>query len=387
MTARSFTLLETMLATVIGGLVLITTFGVFRAIEHSESRFSQRYRQAQDLAIVQEVMRRAMGTLVVSGEPASGNTTSRNRTNQTPEGTPPAEGDGGSAAPQQTNRPRFLLEPDMSDSADRWARAAAAAAGVVGGGVPQRFEVVLSRSPVPRGFVHTLDTRLTQAVAAPMVEELDAQEEAEREAALEVGQTRWVPMAVRGVFELRPDVATKLVPGPDGRVPDPPAGGGWTLWWRPLPADEQIAAGQADTRLLDPTEDVRAVPLASGLTKCEWRVFDNRERKTTFSAEQMDALPAYVEMDVATTAGLSASWMFELAWTVGEEGTEQSPLPAEEENDTDRAGQGDNRQQNGPGLQRDRRRRGPGGGDRPGGRPGLRDRGPRGTSRGTGGGA
>ncbi len=118
----------------------------------------------------------------------------------------------------------------------------------------------------------------------------------------------------RGVFELRPDTATRWA-DPGSRSARAAAGSdGWTLWWRPLPREAPV-----DPRQLDPTADELAVPLASGLTRCRWRVFANRRQGDEINAVWMHELPAYVMLDVQTTAGLSASWVFEVGWTNGPE--------------------------------------------------------------------
>jgi len=176
---------------------------------------------------------------------------------------------------------------------------------VAGGGVVQRLEVVLDRPPVPRNFARGLTGSLADSVQANFDERDD-----------EFRPVLAGP--VRGVFELRPDAATRRMGSRPAVNPDDPRVG-WTLWWRPLVDD-----GSLD---VDPTDDAEAVPIASGLTVCTWRAFIKKERSETLRVMSTLEVPAFMEMEVRTLGGQYASWMFEVQWSIGGDGTEDSNEP------------------------------------------------------------
>ncbi len=282
---RGFTVLETVMAAVIGSMVVLVCVSMFSTLEASNVRMERRFRHSADLARTRVVVARLLDSLLMSTEPQS--TAGANRESSRP--LPPA---------------RFSLKPDESALIQRQVRLAQIAGAGAGGAEilsPQRFEMVTARAPVPPGFVSALDPTVAQA---------SEQAEAERSAP---GSASW-PMAapMRSVLELRPDGATRRAPG--ARVEDE---GGWTLWWRPLPLPE--AANGFDPRGVDPTDDVSAVPLISGLTSCSWTVFRDRERMKEAEGIWAVDLPAYVELELSTGSGLSVNWMFEVGWGNGQE--------------------------------------------------------------------
>ena len=175
---------------------------------------------------------------------------------------------------------RFLLERDGDRALSRWASG--------GGAPPQRLEVVLSRWPVP------LDYGLSVGRGEEWAE-----------------YQRLRGTSLRCAFELRPDA-------------EPTDGGPatCTLWWRPLPLAEH---GGATARGADPARDRNAIPLITGLTRCVWTVFDNRERLQEHRGIWSVDLPAYVELDLATKSGLIGNWVFEMGWGSGTEVEGEGP--------------------------------------------------------------
>ncbi len=281
MARRGFTMMETMMAAALGAAVVLACVGVFASMSRTDRVTALRFEQTSALSRVHLVMTRAFGNIVMSDTSVTG-------------------GPGAQLSAQEAGeiagvRPRILLEPDKNPSLER----SLSRAGIEGGGRPQRLEMVVSKAPVPALMTSTRGEAMAMAAHEPSV---------------------YAGPALRGVFELRPDLSPQRakalgVPGLD------PRRSGYTLWWRPLPHEAQGAAGSLFT--LEPEEDPGAVPIASGLEKCSWLAFSKRERKSGFRALQFQDLPAYMEMEVRTTTGLTANWMFEVDWTNGPETTEE----------------------------------------------------------------
>jgi hypothetical protein len=95
----------------------------------------------------------------------------------------------------------------------------------------------------------------------------------------------------------------------------------WEMWWVPLPPR---SVGELSDQALEPSGDPFLV--ASNLRFAKWTMFDDRERKTAMTATWEQQLPAYVELEVETTSGLTANWMFEVDWG---RGPEVPPQPTE----------------------------------------------------------
>ncbi|MFM9997053.1 MAG: hypothetical protein ACKVU4_14790 [Phycisphaerales bacterium] len=264
-----FTLLELMTATVIAALVLVACFAIFGVIGRSDKRMQDRFSHSAALSRTRVVVARAMDTLWMSSEPPTG-------ANNAPKVPPPA---------------RVILTPDDAASPRRLSRAAR----LGGGETPQRLEVVLSDRPLPSDFA--MHARPGSASAR-------------RDAGDEEFERGGGP--IRCAFELRPDAMTPIPPGERA----PPASDGWTLWWRPLPLPENGGTRARDT---DPTRDPGAIPLISGLTTCTWTPFVSRQRVRETAATWWVDLPAYIELDLKTTTGLSGNWVFEVGWRSGPE--------------------------------------------------------------------
>lgn len=265
----AFTLLETMMAALIGGAILIAVAGVFAAIEGMDSRMQARFLASAELQRTRIVVGRAMDTLLMSSEPQRS-----------------AEASDGEQHPA-----RLLLEAEDASAVTR----ATQRARMTGAGrleAPQRLEVVLKQWPLPPELARE---RSAAARALPRATEIAPPEPG---------------VALRCAFELRPD-----------------RDGTWTLWWRPLPLPE---AGGRPAREADPAADPNAVPLISRLTKCRWTAFDNRKREPAIKAVWATELPAYVELEIQTAAGPGANWMFEVAWASGKEFADEAGAAGEE---------------------------------------------------------
>jgi hypothetical protein len=137
-------------------------------------------------------------------------------------------------------------------------------------------------------------------------------DEAEQEAALAEDLSAPIK-ALRGAFQLAPQRARRT---PDSQPqPETAPPQAWELWWVPLPprreADSAVDA--------EPTPIGRPYKVCSNIRALRWRMFDDRAFKTAHSAIWTSSLPAYIELQVETTAGLKADWLFEVDWSVGPE--------------------------------------------------------------------
>ncbi len=323
MVRRGFTLLETVLAAVIGGAVLLTALGLFSLMERSESTLDRQFHQTREMGTLQIVLRRSFNAMLMSEiSQESLEATDQEAREQLGNGEvletedPAWDNDG--------NRPRVILEYDMSAELLEVSR-------LVPGipndpmGAPQRFEMVFPRAPIPASL--RLPTRGWAANGFDV------------ESGPEV---YGISGAVRGVFELRPNGAREMLLMNNGMTP---SGGervgrdyepGWTLWWRPVFPDEiaRIQAGlpeSSDDMLRAAAE---AYPLVRGIKKCRFLAFDNAFRKPVYAARTATDLPAYVEVEIETYSGIYSNWMFEVGWLNGPDPT---IIEEEESDDPDAA--------------------------------------------------
>jgi len=324
-------MLEMVLAMAIGGIVLIATLGLFASLEGAEARAAARARATYELGNLRVVAQRAMATLLVDDSPMPG-------------------AGIGQPAPAEVEEdgtlPRMALGPMPTAGAQRALRRARAVSGGSGASVqaPQRFELLLNRPPMA---TRPPSLSLRPQTRAPRISSASTSERG-------LGAIASGP--ARGAFELWPEGHT---PGSLDADLAWASAETMTLWWVPMlaqPADvrgEQAAPGitgeappedgsrvrlpQAPGVRPDVSLAGEPVALVTGLTFCQWRVFHERERKTTFQATRLLELPAYIELELETAEGVYANWMFELMWTVGEDpamaaaedGAEGGDLPAE----------------------------------------------------------
>jgi prepilin-type N-terminal cleavage/methylation domain-containing protein len=338
--ARGFTLLETILATVIGALVLAGAVSLFTALSRSERTMSRASQHLEDLALTQQVLRRSCMTMVLAGRQSVQAAIEQ------------AEQDGEITPEEQANlpRPRFLLEFDGAPSLGAM-RSNAALDGATlydpaGYGLgPQRLELVLPDKPVPESM------RLFPAawVRAPTDDLLRAFDPSGV-------QRPSTELGLRGCFELRPDGARErvmeglgLVPAtglrprprtPAARVPPE----GWTLWWRPVYGEEYWARqrGEAFDIDLRPILLAEAVPLVRGIRRLRWTAFAAEpdpddpqapaivERWPRYDATTVEEIPGYVELEIETTTGTYANWMFEMGWSLADETSDQQTEQTEQ---------------------------------------------------------
>lgn len=336
-----FTLLETVLASVIGAVVLSAAFAMFLSVSRTERSMARASRHIEELGLTQQVLRRSFMTMVLA---------STETVRDAVEG---AEEDG-EVTPDESAalpRPRLLLAFDDAPSLGAM-RTNAAIEGVqladpAGYGFgPQRLEVVLPDKPVPESM-RLMPAAWSTAPSDDLIQAFDPSGVA-------------VPVSeagLRGCFELRPDGARERVIEGYGLVvsrdllPPPltPAARtspeGWTLWWRPMYGEEFAArqAGRVYDIDLMPSLLAEAVPLVRGIEVLRWTAFAAEddpndpdapvivERWPEYAASTVEDIPGYVEIELKTTSGTYANWMFELGWSLAEESSaDEASAPDDE---------------------------------------------------------
>jgi hypothetical protein len=204
---------------------------------------------------------------------------------------------------------------------------------------PQRLEVVLYQSPVPTDNIDPVELALNSVRhkrSSSRFNDSDKHEErgsgvdkpptaAEQAADAE---TMTAPVrAVRGAFEIRPQLPRtngQITPASYPQDLQQNTTGLWQVWWVPL---ARLDATGLPESPLDPADVADgAIPqtpapflVASNLRYIKWTVFHERGRKPELSSTWSGDLPAYIEVEAQTAAGLAVNWMFEVDWAVGPE--------------------------------------------------------------------
>ncbi|MBM4108238.1 MAG: hypothetical protein FJ255_05425 [Phycisphaerae bacterium] len=299
--ARGFTLLEVVLAAMVGLLMVLAAFLVLSGMERTNQRLAARATEQAQLERAHVVLYRALNTLVMSDlptppgrwrerQPGRAGTPAPPAPPPTepPTGEPGARSVGGSAV-QPEPPPRFVLRKDAS------AERPSAAWGA--GSTPQHLELTLSAQPIAG----------------------DASEDEWREFRLPMTNHQGLVLDVhahRGRFELTPV---------EVRPVDAAARTEYELWWRPLPP-LPVGLDQLDT-----------APFAEGPVKVaehlRWAWFEvfagRRKQADKFTATWVVDLPAYVRFEAMTATGLYVDWLFEVGWTSAPEYALRSATPDE----------------------------------------------------------
>lgn len=297
-TRRGFTMLELMLASVLGAVVVLASYSLMAALTATDSRTRQRTAASTELSRAHQVFRKAFASIVVR-PPAPRPPTSRSGALASAAATPPM--DAALEEPVdvelERRRARVLLEPDP----------------VTPGA--QRLEMVLSEPPILAGADGT---------------------------SLPGERATWFSKT-RGAFEQRPNASGKSI----------------DLYWviYPLRNEEELAAaggrgaangaaaqstdeknnateidgkpeleaavGSAylDQSLLNPDTPLAELLVARDLERCNIRLVRSGpngkvEPLTEARIATEEELPAYLELDIATMQGQRGTWMFEVGWTV-----------------------------------------------------------------------
>lgn len=318
---RAFTLIEVILATMLGTLVIAGAASVIGMLNRSDTMLRDRFDQTHDLAKSQIVFRRIFSTVVMSNEqkPVGYATTGTRAMSEQARAAAAARAAEGLNLPT----PRFILTQD-----ERWSAGSGGMSLNPGETfTPQRLEIVVSQPPL----VSSLAPR-------------------------EVLENRDAATVVRGALEVRP---SRTRAGKSC----------WALWWVPL-----IETEEGWTPMRDDNGITLGDKITDGLSGVRYTIFDDRQRKSVYSSIWYDELPAYVEIEVRTVAGLYGNWMFDIGWFIGPD-SPASTLPEEQQNAPAAVGVGgggggggggEGGAGRGPGGQRPGAGRGPGGGRGPG---------------------
>jgi hypothetical protein len=219
--------------------------------------------------------------------------------------------------------------------------------------VPQRLEVVLFQSPVPTDNIDPVELALnsvrpkktssrfnndshSQTTPADRGSGVDRPPtQTEQDAAVE---TMTAPVrSVRGAFEVRPQPPRnsngQMMQASFPQDLQQNITGLWQVWWVPLPRLDSTGVPEAPQDPADLAEGaIPQIPqpflVASDLRYIKWTVFHERDRKPELSSTWSGDLPAYVEVEAQTAAGLAVNWMFEIDWAVGPEVPHPPTTPA-----------------------------------------------------------
>lgn len=344
--APGFTLLETILALIIGFMVLMGTTGLFFLINTSEKVASERSEQMLQQAFGQQILRRAFMSVVVIDD---ADMPQADEDAEEDEDQPPQNGpidaviDDGTVDDSEVDteaeltqlRARLVLDWDRSGIMDQMVTSARMDGVDIqspfGEGLaPQRMEVVVASKPIPKSMVAPTAWAVQRSQA-----ELDLFDQMVVPNAPQEGGTR-------GVLELRPDGSReKLLMGkgilPESymnannplRTKDPAEGRtGWTLWWREMPPEEFWAIQQGLT--WDPDEHPElmqdAVPLMVGLKTARWSVLQSngedppkKEQYFQTAATAYSEIPGYIQLEMQTDDNDYVRWTFEVGWILADE--------------------------------------------------------------------
>lgn len=282
---RGFTLIEIILASMLGTLVIAGAASVIAMLNRSDTMLRDRFDQTHDLAKCQIVFRRVFTTVVMSNEQKPlGYATAGTRAMS-------EQARAAAAARQVTGnadlpRARFIVSPDsnrVNQPLTMWPGDTF---------VAQRIEIVVSQPPLVSSLAprEVLDNRQSANIVR---------------AAIELRQSR-----TRG-----------------GRAC-------YSVWWIPLIEDE---TGWVSMR--DESGYALGDKIMDGVVALRWKIFDDDLRKSEYSSIWYDELPAYVEVELKTTGGLYANWMFDVGGFVGPDSPAALPEP---EDTTGTGGQGGN---------------------------------------------
>jgi hypothetical protein len=132
---------------------------------------------------------------------------------------------------------------------------------------------------------------------------------------------------VRGVFELRPEDDSKVLARMDGSGRT-----AWALWWKQIPFNDALPVPSPTASPADRARDLELIELAragssdgpeikllSGLNAAHWQVYRRRKMVMKMAASRAKELPAYVEFKFETIDGRREDWLFEVAWSYGQE--------------------------------------------------------------------
>jgi len=333
----AFTLLETVLAAVMGSMFVLLTVGFMYAMQRSDLAMARRAEEAGDLQRARLVMQRCFSSILTSDQPRPDVRGLDRRRNAARGRTPDAKQDAKQADAEPESEPEGAPPPPpriiLATQDGRAAPPIRLASGEWAATTPQRLELVVFESPVPkpvREFRGSVRQRRApdkaaevpaETVAPGELVELDGAETTDEDEPAEEDDT---PLkAIRGALELRPRLLTNADLTPDTARPS-----SYDLWWVPIPRRAPANAVIDEALQLELATIDRPYKVASNIAMARWVMYDDKEKKTNFEATWEAQLPAYIECQIETTTGLRSEWMFEVGWGVGPE----VRLPKQDEN-------------------------------------------------------
>lgn len=253
MIRRGFTLIEMMLAMVVGMLVLATALSVMLAVTRTDRDLSDRAEQQHEIARTRVAVNRALTNL----------------------------------RPARNNIVREILTSNSATDEDVTSFLAETYADPIDG-APHRFQLDTSTGTA------RLELVSTETPIGGQSADQENENQADRRSLIDYRDLD----GFRGAFELQ------LADDEES----------YLLWWKPLPP-LGMPAGVAfdETTLPEPTL------LCSHVKSLRWTAFIKSEKIDRVRAIESQQFPAFVELELTTTGGLYASWMFELGWTPGPE--------------------------------------------------------------------
>lgn len=346
---RGFTILEVVMASVLGLLVASGCFAIFTALNKTDQTLGRRYHEIVELERLHNIMQRSFQSLVVSGEPkpikapnSDGSVSDLNASSS--KFSKPNDGTASDSSSQGgSNRStgsrlgddripipgsrQSRLRNGGSDGASRSASADPDATKDLKPDAKPDSKSLVKPPPPPRMLlrpdVNVADVPMNHRLARmqlgaatqrfelvlnnyPTASGSNASKAADEELRKSNPDLGAGERAVRGEFFLRPT---------QGLAAGQPLS--WTIWWQSLRAPDGVVS--ADSRLADLVPAAQPVPIATDLAYCRWQIFAGRTRRVDFDATWENELPAYIEMEVETVGGLWSSWMFEVGWSRGQE--------------------------------------------------------------------
>lgn len=355
---QGFTLIETMLAMMLGAMVLLGCFGVFLSVRNMDNTFEARFQRTSELDITRTVLSRALLSLQMAETESTAVTRTSDDDEEIDENIEPDP------------RPRIILETDPSALPDST------------GWVPQRLELVTATPPAPASMASHAASWYTAQ---------------DNEESLDYSASDGSQGAIRGVFELRPagqrelkmhrlgliqagdpmlsqsDLDDHTLRNPNNAFVENNIEPNWTLWWRPILSYEGNQLRYGIGPLGDSqgsTQEIRArlagaIPLIHHVERCIFEIFKSDQYITIYEGSDIEDIPAYTQFEIVLTNSQYASWMFEVDWVFGDdpnaEELDELNAPAADDNPTPGNGTGRPNNDDQPGGR-------PNG--RPGGRPG-----------------
>ena len=290
---RGFTMLEVLLASVLGVMLIGVCLSMFVLLNQAQARVERSTDRQVELATLHNALQSSFRQLVLNARARAV------RPGQNAPAQPQGQPNGQPVNPDNKAAAAALGDPAATTFATTSATSSAidpdhAAAEASKG--PARLLLVKD----PTSGLQSLEVVLARAPIALKLKDGSA-----ALANPEAGG------GTRGRFELRPEPATN----------------GWAVWYTAFAATDGPdgpRSGMGERRL------------AGGLKKFNWtfqktgKKPDGKstgllEKLTELRAVDTSEIPAYVEVDVETVEGQKANWMFELGFTIGRE---QESMPA-----------------------------------------------------------